>query len=134
MRWQQKKQWLGRLIGAFFPLVRYEHPVFIEHKKAGEFIRNNISGEYEKINVMAVKSTVCFYANSRCTLFPYADVDRLIEYIKNNKVDYVVVDERYMGFRSNFEELIRLDKRSNMFKMIYEDRKPTLTRIFQVMR
>ncbi len=120
------------LIIIFFPLVKDIHPVFIEHKKAGEFIKNNISGEYEKLNIMAIKSTVCFYANSSCTGLPYAELDKIIEYSKKKKVDYIVIDERYTGFYPNYSELINLDKFRNGYKLVYENKIPAVIRVFEV--
>jgi len=65
----------------------------IEHKIAGEWLKNNIgSGK----TIMERRPWVSFYSGGRFVYLPYADYEDTIGYGCKNKVDFLVVDSRYL--------------------------------------
>ena len=104
----------------------------IEHKRAGYFLKNNVSSEYEKLNVMSRKPVVSFFSDARFTILPYANSADVINYAKLQGVDYIVIDERLLSKWDFYDELIQMDKYSDDVTLAYEDRTDKLIRLFKV--
>ncbi|HDH05643.1 MAG TPA: glycosyltransferase family 39 protein [Nitrospirae bacterium] len=104
----------------------------VEHERAGYFLKNNVSSEYEKLNVMSRKPVVSFFSDARFTILPYANSADVINYAKLQGVDYIVIDERLLSKWDFYNELIQMDKYSDDVTLAYEDRTGKLIRLFKV--
>ncbi|MFH1403379.1 MAG: glycosyltransferase family 39 protein [Candidatus Altiarchaeota archaeon] len=124
----------------FPPLAAYAKPVIIllllssclsdamvsmpyypeEQVKAGLFLKSRSTG-YESFNVMARKAFISYYSGSRITNFPYASVSDVLYFARKHGVDYLVVDERYMGSWSNYAELRDMGGHSSEVELVYND-------------
>jgi len=125
---------LGVILNTFPSHLLAEKDIPIEHMKAGYFIRNNISSEYEKLNIMHRTPWVSFYSDARFTMMPYANYTDVINFAKLYKVDYIVVDERSSLREWKFyDKLINMDKYTDDIRLIYEDNSGKLIKIFEVM-
>lgn len=107
-------------------------PMPVEHIKAGYFLKNNVSSEYEKINVMSVRNWVSFYSDSRFTMLPDANSNDVINFAKLYNVDYIAISERYLSAWDNYDELIQMDKHSDEVELIYEDSSEKAIKLFKV--
>lgn len=108
-------------------------PVPFEHKKAGLFLKNNVSPEYEKLNVMAsLLPYVNFYSGARFTMIPYANVHDVIDFAKLYDVDYIVVDERSLSDREFYDELVKADTYSDEVELVYEDSSLKSIKLFKI--
>ncbi len=107
-------------------------PLPVEHVKAGYFLKNNVSSEYEKINVMAVRNWVSFYSDSRFTMLPYANTNDVINFAKLYNVDYIAISERYLSAWDYYDELIQMDKHSDEVELIFEDSSEKTIKLFKV--
>jgi 4-amino-4-deoxy-L-arabinose transferase-like glycosyltransferase len=74
------------------PNYGYENNA-IEHKQAGLWLKEN---SQEPI-VISRKPFVAFYASGLHIPLPYASYEDTINYAKYKKVDYLVIDERYIS-------------------------------------
>ncbi len=104
----------------------------VEHIEAGYFLKNSVSSEYEKLNVMSKEPFVSFYSGSRFTMIPYANSIETVDFAKLYNVDYIVVSERYIGDWEYYEELLELDKHSDEVELAYEAGKDKLIRLFRI--
>ena len=104
----------------------------VEHRMAGYFLKNNVSSEYEKLNVMSRKPVVSFFSDARFTILPYANSVDVINYAKLHGVDYIVIDERLLSKWDFYDELIQMDKYSDDAVLAYEDTSGKLIRLFKV--
>ncbi len=107
-------------------------PYPIEEINAGYFLKNNISPEYEKLNVMSRQPWVSFYSGARFTWLPYADIADLVHFAKLYRVDYIVIDERLLGRWEFYDRLKQMDKYSDDVTLAYEDRSGKLIKLFKV--
>ncbi len=107
-------------------------PLPFEHVRAGKFLKENVSSEYEKLNVMSRKYDVSYHSGARHTMLPYASGVDVLNFAKLYDVDYIVVDERYLGKWDFYDELIKLDKYSDEVELAYEDSSEKLIRMFKV--
>jgi hypothetical protein len=105
-----------------------------EHKRAGYFLREKLSPNYETLNIMSKDPFVSFYGNSRYTMLPYANVTNVVNFAKHYGVDYIVVDERALIKWDFYNELLQMDKYSNDVELSYEDRSDKLIKLFKVLR
>ena len=110
----------------------WERTIPVEHIKAGYFLKNNVSSEYEKINVMSRIPWVSFYSDARYTRLPYANYVDVINFAKLYSVDYIVIDERRVGRWDIYNELIQMDKYSDDVELVYEDNSEKLIKLFKV--
>ncbi len=79
----------------------------IEHKIAGEWLKDNIGNGK---TIMERRPFVSFYSNGRFVYLPYADYEDTIKYGCNNKVDFLVVDSRYLEkLRPQLKQLLNGD-------------------------
>jgi len=106
----------------------------VEHARAGRFIKNKVSTEYEKINVMSAKPIVSFYSDARFTMLPYAKGRDVVEFAKLYDVDFIVVDERLLSQWDFYDELVHLDRHSDVVHLAYEDKTDKIIKLFRVKR
>jgi hypothetical protein len=106
--------------------------VAIEHVNAGYFLKDTVSSEYEKLNVMALRPFVSFYSNARFTMLPYANSIDVIDFAKLYNVDYIVIDERFMNGWEAYDELIEMDKYSDKVELVYKDNTDKLIKLFRI--
>ncbi|MFA6097227.1 MAG: glycosyltransferase family 39 protein [Candidatus Paceibacterota bacterium] len=104
-----------------------------EYRLAGEFI-----GKYDtKENGVLIMSRnsyiISYYANAGNSgiRMPYADVPSIIRFARENKANYIVIDERFLSVRENYDELWKLDRFSNDAELIFEDSSVMPIRIFR---
>lgn len=107
-------------------------PMPVEHIEAGHYIKNSISDEYERLNIMSRRPFVNFYSGSRFTMLPYAGSTDVINFAKLFKVDYIVIDERFLGKWEYYDELIEMDKYSDAIALVYENKSGQLLRLFKI--
>ncbi len=107
-------------------------PYPIEEINAGYFLKNNVSPEYEKLNIMSRQPWVSFYSDARFTWLPYADIPDLVGFAKLYRVDYIVIDERLLSKWRFYDKLIQMDKYSDDVTLAYEDRSGKLIKLFKV--
>jgi len=107
-------------------------PTPAEHVKLGHYIKNNISSEYEKLNIMSGALFVSFYSDARFTMLPYANSSDVIHFAKLYNVDYIAVDERRTREWEFYDELINLDKYSDEVELVYEDSSGKIIKLFKV--
>lgn len=121
------------IIGSFKPEAYSKKEFPVEHRKAGLFLKNMVSSEYEKLNVMHRTPWVSFYSGARYTMLPYANSSDVVNFAKRYHVDYVVIDERSSVFEwEMYNELINMDKYSDEVDLVYEDNSEKLIRMFKV--
>lgn len=121
------------ILGSLTLLVIFsKREIPVEHFKAANFLRNNISSEYEKLNIMHRMPWVSFYSDSRFTMLPYAHYTDVINFAKLYNVDYIVVDERVLNKWDSYDELINMEKYSDDVELIYEDNSEKLIKLFKV--
>ncbi len=108
------------------------NPVAVEHVRAAYFLKDTVRPGYEELNIMARKPYVSFYSDSRYTMLPYADSADVIDFAKLYNVDYIVVDERFLGRWDFYDELMHMEKYSNDVKVVYEDDSGKLIRLYKI--
>ncbi|MDF1498826.1 MAG: glycosyltransferase family 39 protein, partial [Patescibacteria group bacterium] len=104
------------------------------HKIAAEYIKNNSKINYENIIIMSRKPEVAFYAQSKKSVpVPYTNIENVLKFAKANKVNYIVIDEKFLNIRDNYDELENLDKHSNQVELVFEDNSISLIKVFEVL-
>jgi hypothetical protein len=103
-----------------------------EHKRAGYFLGEDLSPDYEELNIMGRKPYVSFYSDSRFTMLPYADIGDMLDFAKLYNVDYIIVDERSLSRWEFYDEYVDLHKYSTEVELVYEDKSGKLIRLFRV--
>lgn len=108
-------------------------PAF-EYKIAGEFIRNDAEGRIDAIIMSRRPIEISFYAdmNNLGIMIPYTSAGNIIRFAKANKVNYIVIDERFLKIRENYEELLNLGDYSEDSELIFEDNSIRSIRIFKI--
>jgi 4-amino-4-deoxy-L-arabinose transferase-like glycosyltransferase len=107
-------------------------PKPFEHKRAGIYLKEHVTREYEQLNVMARKPYVNFYSGTRFTMIPYANITDVISFAKLYGVDYIVVDERSLSKWDYYDELLELQKYSDDIELFYEDTSEMLIKLFKI--
>ncbi|MEW6599772.1 MAG: glycosyltransferase family 39 protein [Nitrospirota bacterium] len=107
-------------------------PRSVEHDRAGIYLKEHDPAGYEKINVMSAKPYVSYFSDARFTMLPYADSTDVINFAKLYKVDYIVIDERFLSKWDFYRELLEMDKYSDDVKLFYEDKTGYLIRLFKI--
>lgn len=125
---------IGLILSSFlyYAVFRSQSEIPTEHIKMGYFLKNNISGEYQKLNIMSRRPWVSFYSDSRFTYLPYANYTDVVNFAKLYHVDYIVVDERLLSKWNSYNELINMEKYSDDVELIYEDNSGKLVKMFKV--
>jgi len=103
-----------------------------EHKRAGYFLKEKLSPDYESLNIMSKEPYVSFYSNSRFTMIPYANVTDVINFAKHYNVDYIVVDERSLSKWDHYDELNNMQKYSDDVELFHEDRSEKSIKLFKI--
>lgn len=103
-----------------------------EYKRAGDYLRQEVSSEYEKLNIMSRKPLVSFYSDARFTMLPYADATDVINFARRYNVDYIAIDERLLSKWDHYDQLVRLDRFSPDVEMVFEDTSDKLIRLFKI--
>ncbi|MBI4697584.1 MAG: hypothetical protein HY758_01350 [Nitrospirae bacterium] len=103
-----------------------------EHKRAGHFLKTNVTEQYEKLNVMGKKPYVSFYSDSKYTMLPYAGSADVVHFAKLYNVDYIAIDERALSKWDYYGELMEMDKYSDEVELVYEDNTERLFKLFKV--
>ena len=107
-------------------------PISVEHDRAGFYLKKNVPADYEKINVMSAKPYVSYFSDARFTMLPYANGADVINFAKLYDVDYIVIDERFLGRWDSYDELIELQKYSDKVDLFYEDNTGPLIKLFKI--
>lgn len=107
-------------------------PVPIEHEIAGHYLKEAVSSDYEKLNVMSRKPLVSFYSGSRFTMLPYANSADVLQFAKLYNVDYIVIDERMLGKWDFYDELMEMHKDFQDVDLVFEDHSERLIRLFKI--
>ena len=84
---------------------------------------------------MSRKPFVGFYAQSQKNgvSIPYTNPENILKFAKARNVSYIVIDERFLKVRDNYNEMANLDKYSNDIKIFYEDNYVKPIKIFKVL-
>ncbi len=115
---------------SFYAIGIPRHP---EHKKAGMYLENKIGESAKKIVIMSRKPFVAFYAGVEKNIpIPYTNPKNTIKFAKASKVDYIVIDKRFLEARSNYDEMMNLDKYSDDVSLFYEDDSVSPIKIFKL--
>ena len=59
--------------------------------------------------------------------------ENVIKFANAQNASYIIVDERYLGIRENYEELANLDANSKEIELIYEDDSIKPIKIFKML-
>jgi hypothetical protein len=103
------------------------HDIFsdqaIECKDVGYWIRDNFPKD---IRLMSRVAEVAFYAERKGEEFPYKDLPGLLQYAKERKVDYIVVDKRWFArLMPDMAFLLDEGRKIEGLKLIYRwDKRP----------
>jgi 4-amino-4-deoxy-L-arabinose transferase-like glycosyltransferase len=108
------------------------HAKPVEHKRAGQFLKEQLLPGYESLNIMSRKPYVSFYSGSRFTMIPYSDVVDVILFARDHDVDYIVVDERSLSKWDYYNELLEMHKFSDDIELFYEDNSEKLIKLFKI--
>ncbi|MFA6097228.1 MAG: glycosyltransferase family 39 protein [Candidatus Paceibacterota bacterium] len=105
-----------------------------EYKLAGEFIKNDHLQEKDVVIMSRNRSIVSYYANTEHggVNIPYTDALNVIKFAKANKVNYIVIDKRFLQIRENYDELADLDRYAVGIKLVYEDDSVYPVRVFKL--
>jgi len=107
----------------------------LEHKLAGEYLKNNPDYDPEESIIMSRKPFAAFYAGSKKSgvPIPYTSPENILKFAKARNVSYIVIDERWLGMRDNYEEMANLDGYSKEVELFYEDDSVRSIRVFKVL-
>ncbi|GEM_PF-1589977 len=108
------------------------NPIPVEHLRTASYLKDTLSPGYEELNIMARKPYVSFYSGSRFTMLPYAGGADVIAFAKLYDVDYIVVDERFLGRWDFYDELLHMEKYPDDVKLVYEDDSGKLIKLYKV--
>lgn len=90
----------------------------IEHKEAGLWLKEHDDNPI----VLSRKPFVSFYSNGIYIQLPYADYKDIIDYANYRNVDYIVIDERYVGkLRPQLKFLLNKENIPNELDLVYEN-------------
>lgn len=104
----------------------------VEHERAGLYLKESVPAAYEELNVMSAKPYVNYYSDARFTMLPYANSSDMIYFAKLNKVDFIVIDERYLSKWDSYSELMEMNKHTDEVELFYEDHSDKLIRLFKI--
>lgn len=107
-------------------------PKPIEHDRAGIYLKKNVPSAYEKINVMSAKPYVSYFSDAKFTMLPYASPADVVDFAKMYNVDYIVIDERFLGRWDYYDDLIQMQKHSKEVELFYEDGAGPLIKLFKL--
>lgn len=107
---------------------------FWEYKLAGEFIRKDSEKGKDTVIMSRNKNIVSYYADTeyKGVKIPYTSAENVIRFAKANKVDYIVIDKRFLEIRENYEELANIDRFSDEAELVYEDNSVYPLKVFRL--
>ena len=107
----------------------------IEHKVVGKYLKNDQTYSSKEDIIMSRKPFVSFYAESKKggPTIPWTTTENVIKFAKSQNVSYIIIDERYLGIRDNYEELANLDVYSKDVILFYENSSIKEIKIFKVL-
>ncbi len=107
----------------------------LEHKLAGEYLKNNSDYSPEKSVIMSRKPYVSFYAENKKggVPVPYTSSENILRFAKARNVSYIVIDERWLGIRDNYSEMANFDKYSDDVELFYEDSSIRPIKVFKIL-
>ncbi|MCK5085205.1 glycosyltransferase family 39 protein [Candidatus Parcubacteria bacterium] len=113
------------------PNYSIEH---IEHKIAGQYIMDYKGYDPKESIIMSRKPFVSFYSGSENFLvpIPYTSVDNVIKFAKSRNVNYIIIDQRYVGMRDNYKELENLNNSFDNVELIFEDNSIKPIKVFKL--
>ncbi|MFZ2970503.1 MAG: glycosyltransferase family 39 protein [Minisyncoccia bacterium] len=106
-----------------------------EYKIAGEYIKNNSEFGSNYIIMSRSFSLISFYADAehRGIGIPYTSVENILKYARANKANYIVVDERGLAIRDNYDDLKNMQNFSDDIELVFSDNSVADIRIFKVL-
>ncbi len=106
----------------------------LEHKLVGEYLKDSPDYDPEESIIMSRKPFATFYAESKKgnVPIPYTSPENILKFAKARNVSYIVIDERWLGVRDNYDEIINLDKYSEEVEIFYEDNSVRPIKVFKV--
>ena len=118
------------VIGIF--IQRPDYP--IEHKIAGQYIIDYKDYDLKESIIMSRKPFVSFYAGSEkfWVTIPYTSIENVIKFAKSRNVNYIIIDQRYIGIRDNYEELENMNDFFDNVELIFEDNSVKPIKVFEL--
>ena len=104
----------------------------VEHERAGLYLKKSVPATYEELNVMSAKPYVNYYSNAMFPMLPYTNTSDMIHFGRLNKVDFIVIDERYLNKWDSYNELMEMHKHTDEVELFYEDNSDKLIRLFKI--
>jgi len=106
----------------------------LEHKLVGEYLKDSPDYDPEKSVIMSRKPFAAFYAESKkgSVPIPYTSPENILRFAKARNVSYIVIDERWLGIRDNYDEVINLDKYFKEVEIFYEDNSVNPIKVFKI--
>jgi hypothetical protein len=108
---------LTLVIPALKPLyIKKDEP--LEHKELGLWIKENFGKGFV---ILSRKPWVSFYSESLWHAYPYADYEKIMDFAKNVKADFFVIDTRTIpSTRPQLEFLLDEKKAPSYLKLVKE--------------
>ncbi|MFZ2970800.1 MAG: hypothetical protein WA063_06650, partial [Minisyncoccia bacterium] len=109
-----------------------EYP--IEHKIAGKALASQNEFNSESDIIMSRKPFVSFFSSSRFKgpNIPYTTPENVLRFARSQRVKYIVIDERFLGVRENYKELLFLDRFSDDVDVVFEDNSISPIKVFRI--
>ena len=126
-------QFFANLVISTF-IQRPDYP--IEHRIAGQYLINYKDYNSKESVIMSRKPFVSFYSDSErfWVTIPYTSVDNVIKFAKSRNVNYIIIDQRYIGIRDNYERLKSLNDHSDDVELIFEDNFVKEIKVFKLIK
>ena len=107
-----------------------------EHKIAATYISKNSTIDNKNVIIMSRKPFVNFYSNNveKRVSIPYTSANNIIIFAKSKNVNYIIIDERTLSIRDNYEELTNLNQYSDDVKLVFEDNSIKPLKIFKIIK
>ena len=108
----------------------------VEHKIVGQYITNYKDYDPKENIIMSRKPFVSFYSGSEkfWVTIPYTSVDNVIKFAKSRNVNYIIIDQRYVGMRDNYKELENLNNSFDSVELIFEDSSVKPIKVFKLIK
>ena len=120
------------VIGVF--VQRPDYP--IEHRITGQYLMDYKDYNSKESVIMSRKPFVSFYSGSEkfWVTVPYTSVENVIKFAKSRNVNYIIIDQRYIGLRDNYERLKSLNNHFDDVELIFEDNSVKEIKIFKLIK
>jgi len=87
---------LGTTSPFLMSIGKYAYMYPHEHKELGKWIKEHLSLSPETV-IMSPSPHVPFYADTKLKIMPWGTTDQVINYAKNHNIQYVVIDDHFLG-------------------------------------